>query len=122
MNTTRRSVITKYTQTQRVDNRQVRRKISSESSQQFAVYFLLGFLMTLGLIFNGWVRWKQTEITYRINQTSIQRKQLEEKKKLYRTQIVQLQTPTRVEAVARDMLGMHEIQPEQIINVVGAQR
>jgi hypothetical protein len=119
--TRKKSSLGKYTQQRSVDNRRVRRQISHESSRQFALMMLLGFFMVLGLTLNGWVRWKQTEITYRINQVHSETNRLTELKNRILTQLAEGKSLYKAAAIAKEM-GLENIKPEQIIRVTGGDR
>jgi cell division protein FtsL len=107
----------KYVPRKRIDNRQVRRELSAESRRRFAVVFLLGLSLVMGMIFSGWVRWKQTEIVYRINRATDQRRDLVEEQKKLLMELHILEAPERAARIAREELGMETVDPKRIIRV-----
>ena len=98
-----------------IDNRRVKRTRSKDSGKRFTFAFLLGFSLVLGMIFSGWVRWKQTEIVYRINKLGEQKEVLLEERKEKLMELHKFQSPRWVEETAREQLGYIDVEPMRII-------
>jgi cell division protein FtsL len=109
----------KYMPRKVIDNRGVRRGRSRTSLQRFTVIFLLGLALVIGMTFNGWVRWKQTEIVFRINQVKSEQATLHEERKLLLMRLSRLLAPERVARIARETLGMGPLDPRRVIAVGG---
>lgn len=107
----------KYMPRKVIDNRGVRRGRSRTSLQRFTVIFLLGLALVIGMTFNGWVRWKQTEIVFRNNQVKDEQADLREERKLLLMRLSRLLAPERVAQIARETLGMAPVDPHRIIIV-----
>lgn len=107
----------KYVPRKRINNQLLKRRRSERSLRRFTAVFLLGLSLVLGMIFSGWVRWKQTEIVYRINQVQAEREKLIEKNRELQTELYKLQAPDRVASIARKLLGMILLKPRDIIFV-----
>lgn len=71
----------------------------------------------IGDDFSGWVRWKQTEIIYRINKVEEKIGDLVEEQKELLLELYQLQAYDRARMIAEKQLGMVNAEPEQIIKV-----
>ena len=107
----------KYVPRKRIDNRMLQRSRSPRAAKRFTLVFLLGCLLVLGMIFNGWVRWKQREIVYRANQLKTERQDLEEKRKKLAAELARLRSPDRTMRLAREELGMEIPDPDRIVLV-----
>jgi cell division protein FtsL len=109
----------KYMLRKQIDNRALRRRSSPRAVRRFTIVFLLGCLLVLGMIFSGWVRWKQREIVFRANQLKAQKEDLEEKKKRLLMELSRLRSPESVAQEARGVLKMEEAKPAQVVLVTG---
>lgn len=107
----------KYMQSLRIDNRKVRRNVNPAGGRRFLVLFLLVLALVGGMIFSGWVRWKQTESVYRINRIREQKAALEEERKKLLMELYRLQSLERADHIARAELGMLDVPPEHLIGV-----
>jgi cell division protein FtsL len=107
----------KYTYKKKINNEGIRRKRAHNSNRRLAGAFLLGVCLVLGMIFSGWVRWKQTEIIYRINEIEKRIQKLDEDKKEMQLELFQLQAFDRTRMIAEKQLGMVNAEPENIIKV-----
>jgi hypothetical protein len=100
-----------------VSNENIKRLHSRNSQKRLTLVFLFGVFLVLGMIFSGWVRWKQTEIVFRINQLKDEKQEVLDLKKTLSLKLHQLEALERVNGIARKTLGMMEIDPSRIINV-----
>ena len=107
----------KYVPRKRIDNRDVQRHRSSHAVRRFTVVFLLGCFLVMGMIFSGWVRWKQREIVYRTNQLNSSRQDLEERRKQLLMELSRLRSPERIAGKAREDLGMELSDQDDIVLV-----
>jgi cell division protein FtsL len=107
----------KYMPRKQIDNRALRRRSSPRAIRRFTIVFLLGCLLVLGMIFSGWVRWKQREIMFRANQLRSQKEDLEEQRKRLLMELSRLRSLEKVAREARSGLGMEEAEPAQVILV-----
>lgn len=107
----------KYSYNKKINNEGIKRQRASHNSRRFAGAFLLGVCLVLGMIFSGWVRWKQTEIIYRINRVEEQINELLETKKELQLELFQLQSYDRARMIAEKQLGMINVEPENIFKV-----
>ena len=107
----------KYMPRKVINNQKLKRPRSKRSMRRFTVVFLLGLSLVLGMIFSGWVRWKQTELVFNINQTKIGIDKLKEEKKQLLMKLSNLQSHERVAGIARDQLGMEQVSVQEIIIV-----
>jgi len=104
----------RYMPRKRIDNRPVRRRRSVRSARRLTLAFILGFAVVLGMIFSGWVRWKQREIVVHINQLQSQKKVLLERRKQLNMELARLRAPARISRMAEDELGMVRSRAERI--------
>ena len=107
----------KYMQSLRIDNRKVQRHVNPAGGRRFLIVFLLVLCLAGGMIFSGWVRWKQTESVYRINRIKEQKNALEEERKKLLMELYRLQSLERADRIAREELGMIDVPPENLIGV-----
>ena len=107
----------KYSYKKKINNEGIKRKRARHSNRRFAGAFLLGVCLVLGMIFSGWVRWKQTEIIYRMNEIEKRVQKLDEAKKKMQLELFQLQAFDRTRMIAEKQLGMVNVEPENIIKV-----
>ena len=107
----------KYMQSLRIDNRRVRRHVNPAGGRRFLLLFLLVLALVGGMIFSGWVRWKQTESAYRINRIKERKGALEEERKKLLMELYRLQSLERADRIAREELGMIDVPPEHLIGV-----
>jgi hypothetical protein len=107
----------KYIPSKQIDNRRVRRLASSESRRRFAIVFLLGLSLVIGMIFSGWVRWKQTEIVFRINRAESVKSTLVEQQKLMLVELNGLKSFNATFEAALERLGMIPVDPADVTRV-----
>jgi cell division protein FtsL len=99
----------KYMPRKQIDNRPVRRKRSVRSARWLTLVFLLGCAIVLGMIFSGWVRWKQREIVVLTNQLQERRGELLERRKQLLLELSRLKSLARISELAE---GLGMVQPE----------
>jgi len=107
----------KYMPRKRIDNRAVQRRRSAASLRRFTVVFLLGCLLVLGMIFSGWVKWKQREIVYHTFQLQDRKDDLLERRKRLLMELSHLRAPERAARIAREELGMEQPDRTRIVLV-----
>jgi len=100
----------KYMPRKTIDNRQVKRRVDKNSPLQLILLVVFALVIAAGMIFFGWIRWKQREIVFRINRVEAQIIATEEENKKLRAEQEALQAPDRVSRIAREELGM--VQPD----------
>lgn len=74
-------------------------------------------LLTIVSIFHVWSRFRLIELNLQIGESSRQMKDLEQEQKRLRLEAESLKTPARIEAIARQDLGMIVPNDQQIILV-----
>lgn len=99
----------KYMPKKQIDNRGVKRTVDKRGALQFAILLFFVLIMAAGMIFFGWVRWKQREIVFRINKAEADISVIEEENKQLKAELEKLKAPGRISRIAREELGM--IQP-----------
>ena len=108
----------KYMPRRQIDNRPVRRRRSVRSIRRLTFVFLLGFAVVLGMLFSGWVRWKQREIVVRSNQLQERREEVLERRKDLMMERARLSAPSRISRIATEELGMVRIGGDDVVKVV----
>lgn len=114
----------KYVPRKQIDNRMLQRRRSPKAARRFTIVLLLGCLLVLGMVFSGWIRWKQREIVYRTNQYKSRLQELEEKNKRLTMEFSRLRAPERAAKKAREELGMElpkggritQVEKEKLVN------
>lgn len=107
----------KYMPRKSIDNRPVRRKRSVRSARRLTFVFILGCAVVLGMIFSGWVRWKQREILVLTNQLQAHREEVLEKRKQLMLELSQQKAPSRISRLAVEELGMIRLENNRTIHV-----
>lgn len=113
--------ITKYVETKRIDNRRLQRERSRRTLRRLTAAFFLGCVLVGGMIFSGWVRWRQRETVFHINVLLEEQERLLEEQKRLRMSISQLSAPERIARIAKEKLGMEPIGRDRIVKVVPAE-
>jgi len=107
----------KYMPRKLIDNRPVRRKRSVRSVRRLTFVFILGCAVVLGMIFSGWVRWKQREIMVLTNQLQAYKEDILEQRKHLMLEVSRLKAPSRISRLAVDELGMIRLEQSRMIHV-----
>lgn len=100
----------KYMPRKQIDNRKVKRQVDKKSPMQVILLFLVALIIAAGMIFFGWIRWKQREIIYLINRTESEITATTEENKKLKAALEALRAPDRIARIAREDLGM--VQPD----------
>ncbi len=74
-------------------------------------------LLTVVSIFHVWSRFHLIELSLQIGEASRQMKALEQEQKQLKLEAVSLKTPARIEAIAKEELGMIVPQDQQVVLV-----
>src|SRR3990167_7737318 len=82
----------------------------------FRLFFLVAFTAILSL-FYIWSRAQIVNTGYEINLLKGKQRTLMEENKRLRLEMATLDSPLRIEQVARDQLGMESVQPAQVRNL-----
>lgn len=107
----------KYMLRKKIDNREVRRQVDKNSPAHVILLVLFALIIAAGMIFFGWIRWKQREILFRLNQVEAQIAEQEEENKKLRAELERLNAPGRISRIAREELGMIEPAEDDYILV-----
>ena len=73
----------------------------------------LTMLLISSLIFLVWSRIQVTQLGYRISQASHEQEQLLQKNSALKIEEASLKTPSRIEALAKNRLGLKNPEPDQ---------
>ncbi|MGE5189891.1 MAG: cell division protein FtsL [Gemmatimonadota bacterium] len=80
------------------------------------VLMLAAFLLGVAL-FNVWLSGRYYRLGYAVTAALEEKKALERERELLRTEILTLRSPARIEAIAKNQLGMVDPQTERMIRV-----
>ncbi|MEI6205513.1 MAG: cell division protein FtsL [Desulfuromonadales bacterium] len=83
----------------------------------FKYLIICMFLFTVVSVFHVWSRFKLVDLNLQISETSRQLKESEQEQKRLKLEAASLRTPARIEAIARNELGMALPTAKQIIQV-----
>ncbi|MDD5285305.1 MAG: cell division protein FtsL [Desulfuromonadaceae bacterium] len=83
----------------------------------FKYLMICMFLFTVVSVFHVWSRFKLVELNLQVSETSRQLKEVEQEQKRLNLEAATLKTPGRIEAIARNELGMSLPTEQQIIQV-----
>ncbi|MEW6720477.1 MAG: cell division protein FtsL [Thermodesulfobacteriota bacterium] len=75
---------------------------------------LLAFLLGIGL-FNVWLSGQYIRTGYRVSSALDEKRTLQMEKDVLRTEILALKSPSRIDAIARNQLGMVDPRMEGVI-------
>jgi len=99
-----------------INNLTLVREADTKSQWEHLVVVALGALFVAGLLFYGWQHYQYIQYGYKMETAQKKQDQLIQRRNVLRLQREQLQNPTRVESMARDM-GMVPSAPGQFIAV-----
>lgn len=81
-----------------------------------AVLALAAFVLGIAL-FNVWLSGRYYRMAYAVTTALEEKKALERERELLQTEILTLRSPARIEAIARNQLGLVDPQTERMIRV-----
>lgn len=108
------------TYVKRIDNSRLRREVDREKRRECYGLLGLGVLVFLfGLVY-AWQHFQGVRYGYQVEQLKSQRASLEESGRELKLRQASLEDPQRIDALARQGLGLEPPQPQQVIPLGGA--
>ena len=105
---------TQYFTVKQIDNSRLVRPINPVRMQDFWKRVAVGTAMAAGLLLYAWQHFECIQIRYRIEQLDSERAQAEELNQQLHLEVATLRSPMRVDAIARNQLGLTVPVPGQV--------
>jgi len=83
----------------------------------FRFLMICMFLFTVVSVFHVWSRFKLVDLNLQLSEASRQLKQTEQEQKRLKLEVASLRTPSRIEAIAKNELGMALPTEQQVVLV-----
>ncbi len=99
-----------------INNLTLVREADTKRQWEHLVVVALGALFVAGLLFYGWQHYRYIQYGYKMENAQKKQDQLIQMRNVLRLQRQQLQRPSRIESMAREM-GMVESGPGQFVAV-----
>ena len=103
-----------YHTLKRIDNSRLVRPVAAEQLREFWRRVAAGTAMAACLLLYAWQHFQCIEVRYRIEQLESQRSQAAQLNEQLRLEVATLQAPLRVDAIARNQLGLTVPAPSQV--------
>ena len=115
-----RTIVPDVYYVKRIDNSRLRREVDTEKRRECYSLLGLGILVFfLGLLF-AWQHFQCVRYGYQIQELKSQGAEMEEWNRQLRVEEAALAEPQRIDAVAREKLGLAPPAPQQIVRVGAA--
>ena len=112
--------MTEYYTVKRIDNSRLMRPLAAARLQDYSRRVLAGVAMAACLMFYAWQHFECIQIRYRIEQLDSERAKAEELNQQLHLEVATLRSPSRVDAIARNQLGLTVPVPGQVAPVDAA--
>src|SRR5437763_6046381 len=99
----------------RIVNNSVIRQIDAKSHRDYIVVTALAGMFLFGLFAYGWQHYEWIQYGYRIEEAQKKKEQLAEISRQLRLERASLRSPARIDAIARQKLGMVVPAPGQLV-------
>jgi len=111
--------MTEYYTVKRIDNSRLSRPVAAAQLQDFWRRVLTGSAMAACLLFYAWQHFECIQIRYQIEQLATDRAQAAELNQQLHLEVATLRSPMRVDAIARNQLGLTVPVPGQVAPAEG---
>jgi len=101
----------------RIINHNVIRETDSRSHRDYIVVTVLGAVLVLSLFIYAWQHYQWIQYGYRIEEAQKKKQQLAEIGRQLRLERASLRSPQRIDAIARQQLGMVIPSPGQLVTL-----
>lgn len=91
--------------------------LSLQRLDMFKFLMICMFLLTIVAVFHVWSRFKLIDLNLQIAESNRQLKEAEQEQKRLELEVASLRTPSRIEMIAKDELGMALPTEQQVIVV-----
>ena len=109
--------MTEYYTVKQIDNSRLSRPIAPTQLREFQRRLLAGAAMASCLLFYAWQHFECIQLRYKLEQLSSERAQAEELNAQLHLEVATLRSPMRVDAIARNQLGLTVPVPGQVAPV-----
>lgn len=92
-------------------------RLSVQRLDMFKFLMICMILLTVVSVFHVWSRFKLIDLDLQIAEANHQLKESEQEQKRLKLEVASLRTPSRIEAIAKDELGMALPTEQQVIAV-----
>jgi len=106
--------MTEYYTVKRIDNSRLSRPVAASQLKEFQRRLLVGAAMASCLLFYAWQHFECIQLRYQLEQLSSARAQAEELNQRLHLEVATLRSPMRVDAIARNQLGLTVAVPGQV--------
>ena len=112
--------MTEYYTMKRIDNSRLMRPVATAHLQDFRRRLLTGAALGACLLFYAWQHFECIQIRYQLEQLDAARSQATELNEQLHLEVATLRSPMRVDAIARNQLGLTVPVPGQVAPAEGA--
>ena len=106
--------MTEYYTVKRIDNSRLSRPVAAAQLKEFQRRLLVGAAMASCLLFYAWQHFECIQLRYKLEQLSSESAQAEELNQQLHLEVATLRSPMRVDAIARNQLGLTVPVPGQV--------
>jgi cell division protein FtsL len=106
--------MTEYYTVKRIDNSRLARPMAPARLEEFWRRVAVGVALAACLIFYVWQHFECIQLRYQIEQLDVQRNQAAQLNQQLRLEVATLRSPGRVDAIARNQLGLTVSVPGQV--------
>lgn len=99
----------------RIDNSRLVRRGTAGFFRRSGRHLVLGIVISAAVLAYAWQRYECVELSYQLDQTDRAETQAAQLNSELKLELATLQSPARIDLLARDQLGMTIPQPGQII-------
>jgi len=109
--------MTEYYTVKHIDNSRLSRPVAAAQLREFQRRLLAGTAMAACLLFYAWQHFECIQLRYQLEQLSNERAQAAELNQQLHLEVATLRSPMRVDAIARNQLGLTVPLPGQLAPV-----
>lgn len=111
--------MTEYHTVKRIDNSRLVRPMPPARMREFWHHLAIGAAMAACLLFYAWQHFECIQLRYRLEQLETHRAQVAELNQQLQLEVATLRSPMRVDAIARNQLGLTVPVPGQVAPAEG---
>jgi cell division protein FtsL len=111
--------LTEYHTLKRIDNSRLVRPMPPAQMREFWRHVAIGAAMAGCLLFYAWQHFQCIQLRYRLEQLETHRAQVAELNQQLQLEVATLRSPMRVDAIARNQLGLTVPVPGQVAPAEG---
>jgi len=112
--------MTEYYTRKRIDNSRLARPFAPHRVRDFCRRATGGTVLAACLLGYAWQHFECIQLRYSLEQLQSQKAQATELNQRLHLQVTSLGSPTRIDAIARDQLGLTVLSPAQVATVQGS--